>query len=84
MYSRGITTRVIACHLKDIYGTDVSPELISRATDSVKDLLDEWRNRPLEPFYPLLFLNALLIPVKDDSKIQKKAFPLALAIRMDG
>jgi transposase-like protein len=84
MYARGMTTREIAGHLKEIYGTDVSPELISRATDSVKDLLDEWRSRPLEPFYPVLFLDALVIPVKDDSKIQKKAFYLALAIRMDG
>ena len=84
MYSRGMTTREIAGHLKEIYGTDVSPELISRATDSVKDLLDEWRNRPLEAFYPVLFLDALVIPVKDDSRIQKKAFFLALAIRMDG
>lgn len=84
MYARGMTTREIAGHLKEIYGTDVSPELISRATDSVKELLDEWRNRPLEPFYPILFLDALVIPVKDDSKIQKKAFFLALAIRTDG
>jgi len=84
MYARGMTTREIAGHLKEIYGTDVSPELISRATDSVKDMLDEWRARPLEAFYPVLFLDALVIPVKDDSKIQKKAFFLALAIRMDG
>lgn len=84
MYARGMTTREIAGHLKEIYGTEVSPELISRATDSVKELLDEWRSRPLEPFYPVLFLDALVIPVKDDSKIQKKAFFLALAIRMDG
>jgi transposase-like protein len=84
MYARGMTTREIAGHLKEIYGTDVSPELISRATDSVKELLDEWRGRPLEAFYPVLFLDALVIPVKDDSRIQKKSFYLALAIRMDG
>jgi transposase-like protein len=84
MYARGMTTREIAGHLKEIYNTDVSPELISRATDSVKELLAEWRSRPLEPFYPILFLDALVIPVKDDSTICKKAFFLALAIRMDG
>jgi transposase-like protein len=84
MYSRGMTTREIAEHLKDIYGTDVSPELISRATDSVKDLLEEWRSRPLERFYPVLFLDALVINVKDDSHIAKKSIYLALAIRMDG
>jgi putative transposase len=84
MYSRGMRTREISGHLKEIYGTDVSPEFISRATDSVQELLDEWRTRPLEPFYSVLFLDALVIPVKDDSKIQKKAFFLALAIRKDG
>jgi transposase-like protein len=84
MYSRGMTTREIAGHLKDIYGTDVSPELISRATDSVKDLLDEWRSRSLESFYPVLFLDALVINVKDGAHITKKSIYLALAIRMDG
>lgn len=59
MYARGMTTREIAGHLKEIYGTDVSPELISRATDSVKELLEDWRNRILEPFYPILFLDGL-------------------------
>ena len=84
MYARGMTTREIAGHIKEIYNTDVSAELISRVTDSVKELLDEWRTRPLEPFYPIVFLDALVIPVKDDSTIRKKAFFLALAIRMDG
>jgi transposase-like protein len=84
MYSRGMTTREIAGHLKEIYGTDVSPELISRATDSVKELLDDWRGRSLEPFYPVLFLDALVINVKDGAHIVKKSIYLALAIRLDG
>ena len=84
MYSRGMTTREIAGHLKEIYGTDVSPELISRATDSVKEILDEWRSRSLEPFYPVLFLDALVANVKDGAHIVKKSIYLALAIRMDG
>jgi putative transposase len=84
MYSRGMTTREIAGHLKEIYGTDVSPELISRATDSIKELLDDWRERSLEPFYPVLFLDALVINVKDGAHIVKKSIYLALAIRLDG
>lgn len=59
-----MTTREIAGHLKKIYGTDVSPELISWATDSVKELLDDWRLRTLESFYPILFLDALVINVR--------------------
>lgn len=84
MYSRGMTTREIAGHLKEIYGVDVSPELISRATDSAKELLDEWRARTLDPFYPVVFLDALVINVKDGSHIVKKSVYLALAIRLDG
>jgi len=56
MYSRGMTTREIAEHLKEIYGTDISPELVSRATDAVKELLEEWRTRTLEVCYPIVFL----------------------------
>jgi len=59
MYARGMTTREISSNLKEIYGVEVSPELISRATDSVKELLDSWRNRSLEPLYPMVFLDTL-------------------------
>lgn len=84
MYARGMTTREIAGHLKDIYNTDVSPELISRATDSVKELLEDWRNRTLEPFYPILFLDALVISVREDGKVGKKSVYMALAINLEG
>jgi putative transposase len=84
MYARGMSTREIAEHLKEIYGVQVSPELVSRATDAVKELLDEWRNRPLDAFYPVLFLDAIVIKVRDGSQVVKKSMYLALAIRMDG
>jgi transposase-like protein len=84
MYALGMTTRQIQDHLKDMYAVDVSPELISRVTDEVKGLLDEWRSRPLEALYPVLFLDALRINVREGSTVIKKAVYLALAIRMDG
>jgi len=84
MYARGMTTREIAGHLKEIYGTEVSPELISRATDSVKELLDDWRTRTLESFYPILFLDALVINVREDGKVVKKSIYMALAINLEG
>lgn len=84
MYARGMSTREIAEHLKEIYGVSVSPELVSRATDAVKELLDEWRNRPLDAFYPVLFLDAIVIKVRDGSQVVKKSMYLALAIRLDG
>lgn len=83
MYSRCMATREIAGHLKDNKGADVSPELISRVTDSVKEILDKWRSRTLEPFYPVLFQDALA-NVKDGAHIFKKSIYLALAIRPDG
>lgn len=84
MYARGMTTREIAGHLKEIYGTEVSPELISRATDSVKELLDDWRTRTLESFYPILFLDALVINAREDSKVVKKSIYMALGVNMEG
>ena len=84
MYSRGMTTREIQGHLKGIYAIDVSPDLISRVTDSVKEMLDEWRGRSLESFYPVLFLDAIRINIRENGQIIKKAVYLALAIRMDG
>ncbi len=84
MYARGMTTREIAGHLKEIYGTEVSPELISRVTDSVKELLDDWRTRTLDSFYPILFLDALMINVREEGKVAKKSIYMALAINQEG
>ncbi len=84
MYARGMTTREIAAHLKEIYGTEVSPELIRRATDSVKELLEDWRSRTLESFYPILFLDALVINVREDGKVVKKSIYMALGINLEG
>ena len=84
MYALGLTTRQIQDHLKEIYAVEVSPELISRVTDEVKELAAEWRNRPLDPFYPILFLDALRVNIRDGGTVIKKSVYLALAIRMDG
>jgi transposase-like protein len=84
MYAFGMTTRDIQAHLKEIYAVDVSPELISRVTGEVKDLPAAWRSRPLDPFYPVVFLDALRINIREDSRVVKKAVYLALAIRMNG
>jgi transposase-like protein len=63
---------------------EVSPELISRVTDEVKELAAEWRGRPLEPMYPVLFLDALRVNIRDGGAVVKKSVYLALAIRLDG
>ena len=84
MYARGMTTREIAEHLKEIYGIEVSPELISRVTDSVQTMLEEWCTRELEAMYPVVFLDALSVRIRDDGHVAKKSIYLALAITLEG
>jgi len=84
MYGLGLSTKAIQENLKEIYNVEVSPELISRVTDEVKGLVEEWRNRPLEPFYPVIFFDALRVNIRDEGQVSKKAVYLALAIRLDG
>ena len=84
MYGLGLSTQAIQENLKEIYNVDVSPELVSRVTDEVKGLVEEWRNRPLEPFYPVMFFDALRVNIRDEGHVSKKAVYLALSIRLDG
>jgi transposase-like protein len=84
MYSHGMSTHGIQATIKDIYNVDVSPELVSRVTDEVKGLVEEWRNRSLESFYPVVFFDALRVNIRDEGHVAKKAIYLALAIRLDG
>jgi putative transposase len=66
MYSHGMSTQGIQATIKDIYNVDISPELVSRVTDEVKGMADEWRKRPLEPFYPVIFFDALRVNIRDE------------------
>jgi transposase-like protein len=84
MYSLGMSTQGIQANIKEIYNVDISAELVSRVTDEVKGLVEEWRNRPLEPFYPVIFFDALRVNIRDEGHVVKKAVYLALAIRLDG
>ena len=84
LYSRGMTTRDIQAHLNEIYGVDVSPELISRVTDAVHDDVRAWRTRPLERTYPIVYLDALRVNSRQNGKNENKALYLALGINMDG
>jgi putative transposase len=78
MYALGLTTRQIQDHLKDIYAADVSPELISRVTGGAKELAAEWRSRALEPLYPVLFLDALRVNIREGATVVKKSVYVAL------
>jgi len=84
MYARGMTVREIQGHLADLYGVDVSPDLVGAVTDAVLDEIAEWQNRPLEALYPLVFFDALRVKIRDEGTVRNKAVYLALGVRADG
>ena len=84
LYSRGLSTRDIEAHLRDIYGVSVGRDLISRVTDAVMDDVRAWQQRPLDDVYPILYLDAFVVKVRDGGSVQRKACYLALGVNMDG
>jgi putative transposase len=84
LYARGMSVREIQGHLLDLYGTEVSPDLISRVTDSVMDEARAWQSRPLERVYPIVYLDALFTNVRDGATVSKKAIYVALGVTLDG
>jgi putative transposase len=84
MYARGMSTREIAGHLHELYGIDVSPDLISTVTDAVLEEIAAWQARPLEAAYPLVFFDALRVKVRDEGLVRNKAVHIALGVRADG
>lgn len=84
MYARGMSTREIQGHIEDIYGFEASPGLISAITDAVMDEVTAWQNRPLEPCYPVIFMDAIRVKIRTDGAVINKAVFVALAILPDG
>ncbi len=84
MYARGMSTREIVSHLRELYGIDVSPDLISVVTDAVLDEIAAWQGRPLEPVYPIVFFDALRVKIRDEGLVRNKAVHVALGVRADG
>jgi putative transposase len=84
LYSRGMSTRDIEAHLAEIYGVQVGRDLISRVTDAVVDDVREWQQRPLDDVYPVVFLDALVLKIREGGTVQRKACYLALGVTVDG
>jgi len=84
MYARGMTTRDIQGHLEEIYGVAVSPTLISQVTDAVIGELREWQNRPLEPIYPIVYLDALVVKIRHEGRVMNRAVHVAIAVNLEG
>lgn len=84
LYARGLTVREIQGHLKELYGTEVSPDLISRVTDAVLEEVKEWQSRPLDACYPVVFFDALRVKIRDEGLVRTKAVYVALALDVEG
>ena len=84
MYARGMSVREIRGHLDELYGVEVSPDLISRVTDEVMDEVREWQRRPLDNIYPIIIFDALRVKIRDEGTVRNKAVYLALGFTLEG
>ncbi|EMZ56512.1 IS256-like element IS1414 family transposase [Escherichia coli] len=84
LYAKGMTTREIAAAFKELYDADVSPALISKVTDAVMEQIVEWQNRPLDAVYPIVYLDCIVLKVRQDSRVINKSVFLALGINIEG
>jgi len=84
MYARGMTVREIQEHLSELYGTEVSPSLISAVTDAVVDEVTKWQARALDPIWPVIYLDAIVLKVREQGLVRNKHVYLALGISLEG
>jgi putative transposase len=84
MYARGMTTREIQGHLQEIYNVEMSPALISEVTDAVVEEVHTWQSRPLEPLYPIVYLDALYVKMRHEGRVENRAVYVVIGIRLDG
>ncbi|MFI5987909.1 IS256 family transposase [Streptomyces sp. NPDC051555] len=84
LYARGMTTRDITAHLAEVYGAEVSPALVSKVTDVIADEVQAWQHRPLDECYPILYIDAIRIKVRDNGHVVNKAAHLVIGVDVDG
>src|SRR3954468_1948014 len=84
LYARGLSLRDIRAHLAEIYGVEVGHDLVSRVSDAVIDDVRAWQQRPLQDVYPVIFLDCLLLKIREGATVQRRACYLALAVTVDG
>src|SRR5512134_2740413 len=84
MYARGMTTRDIQAHLAEMYGVEVSAGLISEVTDAVLEEVKAWQSRPLEPLYPIVYLDALFVKMRHEGRVENRAVYVAIGVDLEG
>jgi putative transposase len=84
LYAGGMTTRDIAAHLARVYGTEVSADTVSTVTDAVLEEVKAWQTRPLDEVYPIVYIDALVVKVRDGNHVRNKAAHLVVGVDVDG
>ncbi len=84
LYAKGMTTREIVATFKEMYDADVSATLISKVTDAVKEQVVEWQNRPLDTLYPIVYMDCIVVKVRQDGSVMNKSVFLALGVNTEG
>ncbi len=84
MYARGLSTREIQGHLQEMYGVEVSPALISNVTEAVLEEVQAWQSRPLDALYPILYMDALVVKIRDGGHVRNKAIHVAIGVDLEG
>jgi len=84
LYARGMSTRDIQAHMRELYGIDISPDLVSAVTDAVLEEVAAWQGRPLEPVYAIVFFDCLRVKIRDEGTVKNKAVYLAIGVRCSG
>jgi putative transposase len=79
-----MTTRDIQAQLQELYGVEVSPTLISNVTEAVMDEVRQWQSRPLEPVYPIIYIDCLVVHVRENQRVMNKSLYLVLAVDLNG
>ena len=84
LYARGMTTRDIQDHIKEMYDVEISPQFVSNVTDRVVEDVKAWQSRPLEPIYPIVYLDALMVKMRHEGRVQTRAVYTAIGINLEG
>lgn len=84
LYAKGMTTREIVATFREMYDADISPTLISKVTEAVMDRVVEWQSRPLDPVYPIVYLDCIVVKIRQDKQVINKAIYLALGVNLEG
>lgn len=84
LYAKGMSTRDIVAAFKELYDADVSPALISKVTDAVKEQVTEWQNRLLDALYPIVYLDCIVVKVRREGHVMNRSIFLALGVNLEG